>query len=79
MLLFLIVMESFFFNLYNSTEVLIKAVNKFFKTTMISLFFSLTTLIATYILFNMDYSFYFYFYINLLSSLFIFIFIFYFT
>ena len=79
MLLFLIVMESFFFNLYNSTEVLIKAVNKFFKTTMISLFFSLTTLIATYILFNMDYSFYFYFYINLLSSLFIFIFVCYFT
>jgi O-antigen/teichoic acid export membrane protein len=79
MLLFLIVMESFFFNLYNSIEVLIKAVNKFFKTTMISLFFSLTTLLITYILFNMDYSFYFYFYINLLSSLSILIFVCYFT
>ncbi|ARJ49529.1 hypothetical protein [Candidatus Pelagibacter sp. RS40] len=79
MLLFLIVMESFFFNLYNSIEVLIKAVNKFFKTTMISLLFSLTTLFATYILFNMDYSFYFYFYINLMSSLFIFVFVCYFT
>lgn len=79
MLLFLIVMESFFFNLYNSIEVLIKAVNKFFKTTMISLFFSLTTLLITYILFNMGYSFYFYFYINLLSSLSILIFVCYFT
>ena len=79
MLLFLIVMESFFFNLYNSIEVLIKAVNKFFKTTIVSLFFSLTTLFTTYMLFNMDYSFYFYFYINLLSSLSILIFVCYFT
>ena len=79
MLLFLIVIESFLFNLYNSIEVLIKAVNKFFKTTMINLFFSLTTLLITYILFNMDYSFYFYFYINLLSSLSILIFVCYFT
>ena len=79
MLLFLIVIESFLFNLYNSIEVMIKAVNKFFKTTMVNLFFSLTTLFITYILFSMDYSYYTYFYISLLSSFITFIFVCYFT
>ena len=78
-LLFLIVFESFLFNLYNSIEVMIKAVNKFFKTTMVSLFFSMTTLLLTYLLFSMDYSYYAYFYINLLSSFITFLFVCFFT
>jgi len=68
-LLLLIVADAVIFNLFNSLETLIKSVNKFFKSTMIKILFSLITIMLSYIFFVKGYSYIYYFGINLLSSI----------
>ena len=78
-LLFLIVAETFIFNIFNSIETLIKSINKFLESTIIKIIVSFLTLIITYIFLSKGYSFILYFVINLIASLTILIFISFFT
>tara|TARA_A100001011_G_scaffold58173_1_gene57329 strand:- start:1817 stop:3136 length:1320 start_codon:yes stop_codon:yes gene_type:complete len=74
-LLILIIIDTVMFNFYNSIEIFIKSINKFFFSAMVKAFLSIISIITTFILFSNGYSFHIYFLINIISSIIILIFV----
>ncbi|MAV55934.1 MAG: hypothetical protein CMI79_00145 [Candidatus Pelagibacter sp.] len=70
-LLILIIVDSIMFNFYNSAEIFIKSINKFLYSSILKSFLALVTILLSYILFSLEYSFLSFFFISIISSFFI--------